>query len=45
MTNKNFIEFIKEFRKDFEENKTEWQNRTLGGFLEAMQAYTKDVQG
>ena len=45
MTRLEFIEFLKEFRKDLEENRTNWENRTLEDFLEAMIAYTKDVQG
>jgi hypothetical protein len=45
MTRNDFIKFIKEFRKDFEENKSEWENKTLGDFFEAMEAYTEDVQG
>ncbi len=45
MTRTEFIEFLKEFRKDLEENKSNWENRSLENFLEAMEAYTKDVQG
>lgn len=45
MTRTEFIEFLKEFRKDLEENKSNWENRSLENFLEAMEAYTEDVQG
>ncbi len=45
MTRIEFIEFLKEFRKDLEENKSNWENKTLEDFLEAMEAYTEDVQG
>ena len=45
VTRIEFIEFLKEFRKDLEENKSNWENRTLEDFLEAMEAYTVDVQG
>lgn len=45
MTRIEFIEFLKEFRKDLEVNKSNWENRTLENFLEAMEAYTADVQG
>lgn len=45
MTRTEFIEFLKEFRKDLEENKSKWENRSLENFLEAMEAYTEDVQG
>ena len=45
MTRIEFIEFLKEFRTDLKENKSNWENRTLEDFLEAMEAYTEDVQG
>jgi len=45
MTRKEFIIFIKEFRNELENNKSEWTNKTLGDFLEAMERYTEDVQG
>ncbi|MEK6478103.1 hypothetical protein WJR50_11230 [Catalinimonas sp. 4WD22] len=45
MTRTEFIEFLKGFLNDLEMNKTEWENKTLEDFLEAMIAYTKDVQG
>ncbi len=45
MTRKEFIEFIKEFRNDLENNKSEWENQTLENFLEAMERYTEDIQG
>jgi len=45
MTRKDFIEFLGEFRKDFGENNTDWENRTLGDFLESMKSYTQDIQG
>jgi hypothetical protein len=45
MTRIEFIEFLKEFRKDLNDNKSNWENRTLEDFLEAMEAYALDVQG
>ena len=45
MTRIEFIEFLKEFRRDLDENKSDWENKTLEDFLEAMEAYTRDVQG
>ncbi len=45
MTRTEFIEFLKDFRKGLEKNKETWENRTLEDFLEAMEAYTEDVQG
>jgi hypothetical protein len=45
MTRVEFIEFLKEFREDLKYNKSNWENRTLEDFLEAMEAYTEDVQG
>lgn len=45
MTRVEFIEFIKEFRKDLKEDKSSWRNVTLEDFLEAIESYTEDVQG
>lgn len=45
MTRIEFVEFLKGFRKDLEENKSAWENKTLEDFLEAMQAYSEDIQG
>ncbi|MDC6367215.1 MULTISPECIES: hypothetical protein [Flavobacteriaceae] len=45
MTRIEFIEFLKEFREDLKENKSNWENKTLEDFLEAMEAYIEDVQG
>ncbi len=45
MTRTDFIEFLREFKTDLEQNKSEWENQTLEDFLEAMIAYTADVQG
>jgi hypothetical protein len=45
MTRIQFIEFLKEFRKDLSDDKSNWENRTLEEFLEAMERCTEDVQG
>lgn len=45
VTRIEFIEFLKWFRKDFKENQSNWENKTLEDFLEAMEAYTVDIQG
>lgn len=45
MTRIQFIEFLKLFRKDLSDNNSEWENKTLEDFLEAMLAYTVDFQG
>lgn len=44
MTRSEFIDFLKEFRRDLDENRSNWKNKTLEDFLEAMQACTEDVQ-
>jgi len=41
----DFIKFLIEFKIDFDENKSDWKNKTLEDFLESMIAYTEDVQG
>lgn len=45
MTRIEFVEFLKEFRKDLKENNSNLRNRTLEDFLESMISYTEDVQG
>ncbi len=45
MTRTDFIKFLQEFKTDLEQNRSDWENQTLEDFLEAMIAYTKDVQG
>lgn len=45
MTRLDFIEFLKEFRKDLTNNDSKWENKTLEDFLEAVERYTEDVQG
>ena len=40
-----FIKFLDLLRKDFLDNPENWENKTLPDFLEALSAYTKDVQG
>ena len=45
MTRIEFIEFLKEFKNDFDQNKENWENVNLSDFLESMIAYTEDIQG
>jgi len=45
MTRIEFISFLKEFKTDFEQNKEDWENKTLEDFLESMITYTEDIQG
>ena len=40
-----FITFLDLLRKDFLDKPEEWENKTLPDFLEALSAYTKDIQG
>lgn len=41
----SFIQFLDLLRKDFLENPKSWENKNLSDFLEALSAYTADVQG
>ncbi len=45
MTRKDFITFLIEFKQDFHENTSAWENKTLEDFLESMISYTEDIQG
>lgn len=40
-----FIEFLDLLRQDFLDNPESWENKTLPDFLEALSAYTEDIQG
>jgi|GEM_PF-403156 len=40
-----FINFLDLLRQDFLNNPDCWENKTLPDFLEAISAYTKDIQG
>lgn len=40
-----FIKFLNLLQKDFLDNPENWENKTLPDFLEALSAYTEDIQG
>ena len=40
-----FIKFLDLLRQDFLENRDSWENDKLESFLEALSAYTTDIQG
>jgi len=40
-----FIKFLDLLRKDFLDNPETWENKILPDFLEALSAYTEDIQG
>ena len=40
-----FIKFLDLLHKDFLDNSENWENKSLPNFLEALSAYTKDIQG
>lgn len=42
---KSFATFIKLLYKDLLENPEDWENRNLEDFLEALSAYSEDIQG
>ncbi|WP_190811429.1 hypothetical protein [Flagellimonas sp. S3867] len=42
---KSFEEFINLLLTDFKKNKSNWENNRLELFLEAMSAYTRDLDG
>ncbi len=41
----SFEVFLDFFEKDYHENKNEWENVSLSDFLEAIKAYSKDLEG
>ncbi|MCC7454629.1 MAG: hypothetical protein IT222_10715 [Crocinitomix sp.] len=40
-----FIKFLELLRNDLLENPERWENKSLPDFLEALSAYTNDIQG
>ena len=44
MTRAEFSRYVRELRDDLIENPDEWENITLESYLEAMSAYTNDIQ-
>ena len=46
VTNRDsFIKFLELLRNDLLINKESWENRNLEDFLEALAAYSEDIQG
>ncbi|MFZ1789172.1 MAG: hypothetical protein WAT92_12695 [Saprospiraceae bacterium] len=41
----SFIKFLDLLHKDFLENPESWENKSLPAFLEALSAFTEDIQG
>ncbi|CAN5509929.1 hypothetical protein BH10BAC2_BH10BAC2_37270 [soil metagenome] len=41
----SFINFLELLRNDYLSNQRDWENPTIDRFLEAMSAYTNDIQG
>ncbi|NUO84174.1 hypothetical protein HUU05_29225 [candidate division KSB1 bacterium] len=44
-TRKDFISFVHLLIQDLRENHTEWENRDLESFLEAITAWVEDMEG
>ncbi len=45
MTREQFVVFLEEFKNEYDRSPDHWENNNLSDFLEAMIAYTKDIQG
>jgi hypothetical protein len=41
----SFIDFLALLQKEFLGNPTQWENKTLADFLDAMRNYAEDIQG
>jgi hypothetical protein len=41
----SFIRFLELLHRNYLHNRAEWENSNLGSFLEAVTAYTQDIQG
>jgi hypothetical protein len=44
-TRADFVEFMEMICGDFRKNYSEWENSKLEGYLEALHAYSNDVDG
>lgn len=44
-TKHDFIKFVGVLLEDYKTNPSNWENRTLEDFLEAMQRWTEDMEG
>lgn len=42
---KDFVDFLKLLHSDFKINREDWENDTLTDFLEAISAYSEDMEG
>ena len=41
----SFIKFLELLKQDLVDNPQKWENKNLSAFLEALGAYTTDIQG
>ena len=41
----DFVRLLSDLRRNFEQGKSEWENDTLGAYLEAMEAWAADMDG
>lgn len=41
----SFAQFLQLLLEEYQDNKAEWENKTLEDFLEAMSRYAEDIQG
>ena len=44
-TKQDFVNFVGVLLEDYKTNPSNWENRTLEDFLEAMQRWTEDMEG
>ncbi len=44
-TKKDFVSFVYKLSQDYNNNSEMWQNKDLGSFLEALAAWTDDMEG
>ena len=45
VTREDFAVFLEKLRSDFIQNPSAWENPSLGDFLGAMAAWTRDMEG
>ncbi len=44
-TKEDFVKFVAVLVRELKTNPNNWENKTLGDYLEALQSWTEDIEG
>ena len=45
LTKKDFVNFLRDLKKDYLKNSSSWENKDIETFLEAMASWVEDMDG